>query len=224
MAMTTTSAQTSSAAGSLPSTKSSNSNSIVIRLYGNNFLLWKTLVIPHLADQGYLGYIDGSLSAPPKTITIGIGADAITTTTPKYTTRWHIDQHVMSVLLGSMTEDVLAQMIGRMTFISVWGCVTSMFSAQGRASIRAYHRKLVTTKRNDMSASDYFNLMKGFADAMATVSTPLPDDELIDYILVGLSKEFLALQVSLNVFSNSNPNTVILLTDFYSMIMSHEAM
>jgi hypothetical protein len=82
-----------------------------------------------------------------------------------------------------------------------------MFSAQGRASVRAYYRKLATTKRNDMSASDYFNLMKGFADAMATIGALLPDDELIDYILVGLGKEFLALQASLNVFSNANPST-----------------
>jgi hypothetical protein len=66
--------------------------------------------------------------------------------------------------------------------------------------------------------------MKGFADAMATVGAPLPDDELIDYILAGLGKEFSALQASLNVFSNANPNAVILLTDFYSMLMSHEAM
>jgi hypothetical protein len=112
MAMTTTSAQTSSAAGSLPATGSSNSNSIAVRLDRNNFLLWKTLVIPYLASQGYLGYIDGSLPAPPKTITTGTSADAVTTTNPEYTTWWHTNQRVMSVLLGSMTEDVLAQMTG----------------------------------------------------------------------------------------------------------------
>jgi hypothetical protein len=112
MAMTTTSAQTSSAAGSLLATGSSNSNSIAVRLDHKNFLLWKTLVIPYLAGQGYLGYINGSLPAPPKTITTGTGADAVTTTDPEYTTWWHTNQRVMSVLLGSMTEDVLAQMIG----------------------------------------------------------------------------------------------------------------
>jgi hypothetical protein len=193
MAMTTTSAQTSSITGSLPATGSSNSNSIAVRLDRNNFLLWKTLVIPHLAGQGYLGYINGSLPAPPKTITTGTGADAITTTNPEYTNWWCTDQRVMSALLGSMTEDVLAQMIGRTTSICVWGCITSMFSAQGTASIRAYRRKLAMTKQNDMSAFDYFNLMKGFADAMATVGAPLPNDELINYILAGLGKEFSAL-------------------------------
>jgi hypothetical protein len=123
-----------------------------------------------------------------------------------------------------MTEDVLAQMIGRMTSTSVWSCLCSMFSVQGRASIRAYRRKLATTKQNDMRAADYYHLMKGFADAMATVGAPLPDDELIDYILAGLGTEFAALQASLNVYSNANPNAVIHLTDFYSMLVSHEAM
>jgi hypothetical protein len=126
MAMITTSAQTSSAAGSLPVTESST-----VRLDRKNFLLWKNLVIPNLAGQGYLGYINGSLPTPLKTIPTGTGADAITTTNPDYTTWWHTDQHVMSALFGSMTEDVLAQMIGRTTSALVWSCVTSMFSAQG---------------------------------------------------------------------------------------------
>jgi hypothetical protein len=47
-----------------------------------------------------------------------------------------------------------------------------------------------------MSASYYFNLMKGFADAMVTFGSPLPNDELIDYILAGLGKEFSALSKS----------------------------
>jgi hypothetical protein len=60
------------------------------------------------AGQRYLGYIDGSLPTPPKTTTTGIGADAVTTINPEYTSWWHADQRVMTVLLGSMTEDVLA--------------------------------------------------------------------------------------------------------------------
>jgi hypothetical protein len=137
MAMTTTSAQTSSTTGSLPATGSSNNNSITVRLDHNNFLLWKTLVIRNLAGQGYIGYIDGSLPAPSKTSTTSTSTDAVTTINPEYTSWWHADQCIMSMLLGSMTEDVLAQMIGRMTSASMWGYVTSMFSTQGRASIRA---------------------------------------------------------------------------------------
>jgi hypothetical protein len=123
-----------------------------------------------------------------------------------------------------MTEDVLAQMIGRMTFASVWNCLTSMFSAQGLANICQYHCRLTTMKRHDMGTAEYFHLMKGFADAMAMVGAPVADDELIDYILAGLGKKFGGLQSSLNVFSNANPNVVPHLSDFYAMLVSHESM
>jgi hypothetical protein len=43
------------------------------------------------AGQRYLGYIDGSLPTPPKTTTTGIGADAVTTINPEYTSWWHAD-------------------------------------------------------------------------------------------------------------------------------------
>ena len=45
-------------------------------------------------------------------------------------------------------------------------------------------------QRHDMGAADYFHLMKGFANAMVIVGTPLPDEELIDYILAGLGSAF----------------------------------
>jgi hypothetical protein len=32
--------------------------------------------------------------------------------------------------------------------------------------------------------------MKGFSDTMAMVGRPIPDDELIDYIIVGLGSQF----------------------------------
>ena len=66
--------------------------------------------------------------------------------------------------------------------------------------------------------------MKGYADAMATIGSPLPDEELIDYILAGLDSAFAPLQASLNVYSNTNPTATIQLSNFYSMLISHEAM
>jgi hypothetical protein len=66
--------------------------------------------------------------------------------------------------------------------------------------------------------------MKGFVDAMATVGTPLPDDELIDYIIAGLGTPFAPLQASLTVFANANPDAVLNLSDFYAMLLSYEAM
>jgi hypothetical protein len=59
---------------------------------------------------------------------------------------------------------------------------------------------------------------------MATVGTPLPDEELIDYITTGLGAPFAALHASLRVFSNANPDAVLQLLNFYAMLLSYEAM
>jgi hypothetical protein len=156
-------------------------NTITVRLDRTNFLLWKTQVVPNIAGQGWLGFLDGSCAAPPKTITTGAGADATVADNPAYALWWYTDQRVLSILLGNMTEDILGQMISRDTSAAVWACVTAMFSAQNRAGVRQLRRQLTSLKKNDLSASDYFNKMKGFADALATVGYPVTDDELIDY-------------------------------------------
>jgi hypothetical protein len=130
-------------------------------------------------------------------------ADAVTPPNPAYAYWWYTDQCILSILLGSMTEDILGQMVGRNTSAAEWSCLTAMFSAQNRAGVRQIRRQLTTTKKMDMSASDYFNKMKGFADALAMVGSPISDDELIDYMVVGLGSQFEGIQSSLTVLNNT---------------------
>lgn len=194
----TSSSSASLAAGvatSIPTTlPTSFNNTITIRLDRSNYLLWKTQVVPAIAGQGWYGFLDGSCACPPATITTGSGDAATTAANPEYARWWYADQRVLSILVGSMSEDILAQMVGRTTSASVWSCVTDLFSAQNRAGIRQIRRQLTTLKKHDMSAADYYSKMKGFADAMAMAGSPVPDDELIDYIVVGLGSQFEALQ------------------------------
>ena len=54
----------------------------------------------------------------------------------------------------------------------------------------------MTMKKKDLSTNAYFHKMKCFADAMAMVGSPITDDELIDYIVIGLGPQFGSLQSS----------------------------
>jgi hypothetical protein len=60
-------------------------NTIIVRLDRDNFLLWKTHVIPNLSGQGYPGYI----ARAAKELTIGTGTDVITTLNLAYAAWWH---------------------------------------------------------------------------------------------------------------------------------------
>ncbi|KAK1618045.1 hypothetical protein QYE76_023562 [Lolium multiflorum] len=224
----TTSLSASLAAGAITSTLPTSlptqfTNTITVRLDRSNFLLWRTQVIPNIAGQGWLGFLDGSCAAPPMTVTTPAseGQPAATVPNPAYAVWWHVDQRVLGILLGSMTEEVLGQMVGRTTSAAVWSTVVSMFAAQNRAGVRQLRRQLTTLRKNDMSAHDYFHKMKGFADALAMVGNPISDDELIDYIVVGLGSQLEGLQSSITVLNNTGHALIV--PDFYSMLLSCES-
>jgi hypothetical protein len=49
---------------------------------------------------------------------------------------------------------------------------------------------LATTKKNQLSVSDYYAKMSHYADESAASGTPLCNDELVAYLLVGLDEEY----------------------------------
>ena len=61
--------------------------------------------------------------------------------------------------------------------------------------------------------------MKAMADAMAAAGSPLRDDEIIDYMLTGLGKDFNLIAASLNVMT-----TPVTAASFYSMVVNFEAL
>jgi hypothetical protein len=53
------------------------------------------------------------------------------------------------------------------------------------------------------------------------VGSPVPEDELIDYMVVGLGSQFEGLQQSLAVLNNTGQS--ISVSEFYSMLLSCES-
>jgi hypothetical protein len=49
---------------------------------------------------------------------------------------------------------------------------------------------LANTKKSQLSISDYYAKMCHYADDLVASDTPLRDDELITYVLVGLNEDF----------------------------------
>ena len=77
--------------------------------------------------------------------------------------------------------------------------------------------QLSNLKKKDLTATEYFNKMKGFADAMASIGKPLGDDEILGYMLAGLGSEFEPLVASIT--AREEP---ISLGSFYAFLVSAE--
>jgi hypothetical protein len=70
-----------------------------------------------------------------------------------------------------------------------------------------------------MPAAHYRQQMKALGDVMAATGSPLSNDDLINYIITGLGREFNAITATLTLGNKSMPYD-----EFYSHILSFEAL
>jgi hypothetical protein len=70
-----------------------------------------------------------------------------------------------------------------------------------------------------MPAAQYMQQMKALGDVIVATGSPLSNDEIIDYIITGLGKEFNAITATLTLGNKSVPYD-----EFYSHILSFEAL
>jgi hypothetical protein len=70
-----------------------------------------------------------------------------------------------------------------------------------------------------MTAVVYMQKMKSLSDVMAAAGAPVSNDELVDYIITGLGRDYNSIAASLTVGNKSVPYA-----EFYSHILSFEAL
>ncbi|KAJ0981009.1 hypothetical protein J5N97_009264 [Dioscorea zingiberensis] len=215
LSSSTTATSNSSPAGLLP-TPSFN-HVITVKLTRSNYLLWKAQFIPYLRSQQLLGYVDGTINCPPKTITQATTEGATQVSNPEYQIWLQQDQFVLSLLLSSLSVDVLSQVLFLTTSFDVWSALERMFASQSRARIMQIRLQLSTTQKKELSVSDYFNKMKNLADTLAAISQPLQDEEVITYNLAGLDSEFDPLVTSITTRANQ-----MSLNDLYAHLLTYE--
>ena len=109
---------------------------------------------------------------------------------PKYITWYDQDQVVLSALVSSLSENILAQMVGLTTSREVWVALERLFASHSSARTIQTRQFLASTKKGNLSISDYFQKMKSFSDNLATIGQPLQNHEFTAYLLGGLDTSY----------------------------------
>ena len=137
--------------------------------------------MPYLRGQHLFGFLDDSRLAPPPTINITTDEISKIQPNPKFQS-WIIqDQMILSALISSLSENVLAYVIQCTTSREVWLTLERMFTA---------HYQLFTLKKGDLSIADYFHKFTGLIATLAAINKPLTDKEQISFLLASLGSEF----------------------------------
>uniref|UniRef100_A0A2N9HWF7 Reverse transcriptase Ty1/copia-type domain-containing protein n=1 Tax=Fagus sylvatica TaxID=28930 RepID=A0A2N9HWF7_FAGSY len=159
---------------------------VTIKLTRENYLLWKAQIVPYLRGQHLFGFLDGSRPAPSPFL------DGSSQSEPNPAHQaWLIqDQMILSALISSLSENILAYVVKCATSRDVWITLERMFTAHSRARTMTIRYQLSTLKKGDSSIADYFHTFTGLVDTLAAINQPLSEEEQISFLLAGLGSEY----------------------------------
>uniref|UniRef100_A0A2N9J542 Reverse transcriptase Ty1/copia-type domain-containing protein n=1 Tax=Fagus sylvatica TaxID=28930 RepID=A0A2N9J542_FAGSY len=89
---------------------------ITIKLNRDNYLLWKTQLIPYLRGQHLLGYVDGTTPLPPQMISQTAKSGETSLLPNLAYARWiQQDQIILSTIISSLSESLMTHIVGLST-------------------------------------------------------------------------------------------------------------
>jgi hypothetical protein len=160
------------------------------KLARHNHATWKAQVMATMSGARLEGYLTGKTPKPTGEINSKDGNKAFKVANPAYEDWWAADQQVLSFLLASISKDVLIQVAVKKTSAEAWQKIEAMFSSQTRVRVVNTRLALATTHKGNMTVAVYIGKMHSLGDQMAAAGRTLEDDELVEYILIGLNEEY----------------------------------
>ncbi|XP_019161141.1 PREDICTED: uncharacterized protein LOC109157757 [Ipomoea nil] len=176
-------------------TLSTTHHFIDVKLTHWNFLFWRAQVVPFLNGHDLMGFIDGTNPCPPATISSG-EEGALPLPNPAYHPWVRQDQALLSMLMSSLSDEVMSLAIGHHTSRAVWTVVTSALASSSRSRSLNLLGQLQTLQQGDASVTDYIGRaqglrpeFRGLVSSLNVRGTPMTLHELSDLLS---AEEFVA--------------------------------
>jgi uncharacterized membrane protein YgcG len=147
-------------------------------------------VVPAIRASQLEDLLIGQDVQPANTVPATVDGKTVQQPNPAYAKWVAQDQSVLGYLLSSLTREALLHITTCTTSADVWRTIASLYSTQTRARSVNTHIALTTTRKNQLSISDYFAKVRSYADEMASAGNALTDEELVSYILTGLDEDY----------------------------------
>ena len=185
-------------------------NCVTVKLNGRNYLLWKTQFESFLSGQGLLGFVTGALKPPDPVLPTPLTTDpaaVVDTVNPAYLSWVKSDQVVRAWLLGSLSEDILSEVVHTKTSQEVWLALAKHFNRVSSSRLFELQRKLQTIEKRDKSMSDYLKEIKSVCEQLDSVGSPVNEKMKIFAALHGLGREYEPIKTSIEGSMDTVPTT-----------------
>lgn len=158
-----------------------------VKLNWENFLLWWSQFLAAIRAHLLLHILTASELVPIEFITDTDGKKSLN---PKHIEWLQIDQYLLSCIFATISESILPYVIHLEQANDVWVALERKFTSVSRLNILQLKNQLQCIKKSSLTMHDYLKNIKSISDTLATVVTPVDDEDLILFTLGGLPAKY----------------------------------
>ena len=108
----------------------------------------------------------------------------------------------MSWLYASLSEDIMAQIVGYSTAMEIWNALNQIYFASSMARFTELRTKLQTLKKDGLSAGEYIQRLKSICNSIAAIGEPVSEKGHLIYLFNGLDCEYNSFVTSIQIRSD----------------------
>ncbi|XP_019161980.1 PREDICTED: uncharacterized protein LOC109158522 [Ipomoea nil] len=186
-------------------TLSSAHHFVSIKLTACNFLFWRTQLVSFLRGQGLLGYVDGETPCPPLMINAAPASDEstsaattiVSTANPAHKAWIQQDQSILSILISSLSNEVMYLAVGQNKSREVWDSVAAALGSSTRARCLSLLGQFHSLRQGNNTPAEYLGRAQLLVEDLALAGRPISLDEQNLFVFRGLRPEFRSMASSL---------------------------
>jgi gag-polypeptide of LTR copia-type len=180
----------------------------------DNYLVWKSQIVPVLRGYDLMCFIDGT-DPPPRSLTT---ADGSISTNPAFSRWQQQDQLILAWIFNSISQSILAQVINCNSSFQLWLKLQQIHGSQSLERVLELKLQLQTSKKGGSSCAQYIQHMQSIADCLRSIGSDVSEDDLILYTLQGLGSDYENFVTAVSLRSRS-----LSMPELQSLLFSHEA-
>ncbi|GJW08304.1 nucleotide-binding alpha-beta plait domain-containing protein [Tanacetum coccineum] len=176
-----------------------NSRKFAFTLSPTNYGYWKTMIEPFLITNNLMGYVDGSIPCPSKTLSVTDGAIV-----PKENPNYPIwDTQFLCI-----------------TSRDLWLSLKKAYAPHSTSREYTLKTQLLRIKiHSDETPDAYLNRAQEYADALAAIGEPVKDKDLIMLVVSGLREEYNGLKTTIT--ARQSPTAF---SELHALLSDHDYM
>ncbi|GKD26519.1 nucleotide-binding alpha-beta plait domain-containing protein, partial [Tanacetum coccineum] len=176
------------------------------------------MIEPFLITNNLMGYVDGSISCPSKTLSVTDGA-----TGPKENPNYLIwisdDAHVRTLIISIISKASFHHVQG-ITFRDLWLSLKKAYAPHFTSREYILKTHLLRIKMHgDETPNAYLNHAQDYADALTTIGEPVKDKDLVILVISGLREEYNGLKTMIT--ARQSPTAI---SELHALLSDHDYM